>query len=216
MAIKAIIFDMDGCLVDSEPIIGGAAIKALSEWGVNATLPDFLPFVGTGEDSFIGGVAAKYGLKYEQKMKERTYFWYFQMIATSGKPFPGAVELLAKLREKGIPFAIASSADHEKVLANARAVGAPIEWYAAIVDGEMVTKKKPDPEIFFITARKLDVKPEECCVVEDAKHGVHAANAAGMRSVAVAHTLSAAELADADVVREKIGMVTFADLGLEG
>jgi beta-phosphoglucomutase len=72
--------------------------------------------------------------------------------------------------------------------------------------------KKPAPDIFLAAARKLERRPAECAVVEDALNGVQAAKAAGMRCVAVAHTFPAEQLAQADLVRARIADVTLADL----
>lgn len=212
--IKAVLFDMDGCLVDSEPIITRSAIEALAEWGVKAAHADFLPFVGRGEDIFIGGVAQKHGVPYDLKMKAKTYEIYFKLIESDGRPFPGVPELLAEIRKRGIKLAVASSADKTKVDANLKALGVPREWFEVVADGTMVAEKKPDPALFLETARLLRVTPAECCVVEDALHGVHAARAAGMRVVAAANTLPADQLHEADVVRPATGDITLADLGL--
>lgn len=212
--IKAIIFDMDGCLADTEPIICAAAIKGLSEWGVKAKPEDFIPFVGRGDDLYVGGVAEKYGVPYEVRMKARVYEIYLDLVARDGKPFPGVPDLLEKIRAKGIRMAVGSSADHTKVEANIKALGVPRSWFEVVVDGTMAARKKPAPDLFLKAAELLGLKPEECCVVEDAVHGVEAARAAGMRSVGVANTLPAADLAEADVVRGATGDVTLADLGI--
>ncbi len=213
--IKAVIFDMDGCLTDTEPIIMAASIQGLAEWGVTAVPEDFIPFVGRGDDLYVGGPAEKHGVPYDVKMKHRVYEIYLDIIAREGKPFPGVPELLAKVREKGIRMAVGSSADKVKVEANIKAIGVPRDWFEVVVDGTMVEKKKPAPDLFLKAAELLGLKPEECVVVEDAVHGVEAANAAGMRSVGVANTLPEAELHEADVIRPSTGDVTLADLGIE-
>ena len=86
----AVLFDMDGVLVDSEPIINAAAIRALAEFGVTARPEDFEPFVGAGEDRYVGGVAELHGRKYIPEMKRRTYEWYLKLLPEMGKAFPGA------------------------------------------------------------------------------------------------------------------------------
>ena len=84
----AVLFDMDGVLVDSEPIINAAAIRALAEFGIQAKPQDFEPFVGAGEDRYVGGVAELHGKTYLLEMKRRTYDWYLQLLPTLGKAFP--------------------------------------------------------------------------------------------------------------------------------
>ena len=121
-----VIFDMDGVLVDSEPVITEAAILGLREYGVQAVPEDFIPFVGTGEDRFIGGVAEKYGVRYKPEMKKRVYTIYLEIVQDKIKIFEGVHELLRKLRDMGIRFAVGSSADRIKVDANLKAAGIPM------------------------------------------------------------------------------------------
>ena len=71
MKYKAILFDMDGVLIESEWLMRDTSIQSLAEYGVQARHEDFLEFTGCGEDRFVGGVAEKYGLRYDPAMKER-------------------------------------------------------------------------------------------------------------------------------------------------
>ena len=82
---NAVIFDMDGVLVDSEPIICAAAIRALAEFGVAAKPDDFEPFVGAGENRFVGGVAELHGKTFVPEMKHRTYDWYLKLLPFMGR-----------------------------------------------------------------------------------------------------------------------------------
>ena len=180
-----IIFDNDGVLVDSEPVINAAAIQGLKEYGVTAQPEDFLPFVGAGEDRYIGGVAEKYGLTYQPEMKERVQEIYYDLIGDTLKPHKGAVELLETV--SGFPgkVALASSSDHEKIRASLRAAGIPADVFDLIVSGEEVPSKKPSPDIYIETARRIGADPADCVVIEDAVNGVQAAKSAGMTCVAV-------------------------------
>ena len=114
--IDSIIFDMDGVLTDSEPIINAAAIEGLREYGITATPGDFTPFVGTGEDRYIGGVAELHGRKYSLDMKKRVYEIYLRILPGLIKPFPGVLAMINLLKSTGIGMAVASSADRIKVL----------------------------------------------------------------------------------------------------
>ena len=120
--ITAVLFDMDGVLVDSEPIINAAAIRALAEFGIDARPEDFEAFVGAGEDRYVGGVAELHGKPFVPEMKRRTYDWYLKLLPSMGKAFPGARDLVEYLHRRGIPTAVASSADAIKVEANLRQV----------------------------------------------------------------------------------------------
>ncbi len=213
--ITAVLFDMDGVLVDSEPIINAAAIRALAEFGIQARAEDFQPFVGAGEDRYVGGVAELHGQTYVPQMKHRTYDWYLKLLPSMGKAFPGARDLVEYLHRLGIPCAVASSADRIKVEANLTTVlQVPLDRFAALVTGEDVFRRKPHPDIFLEAARRLDVPPEACCVIEDAVNGVEAAKAGGMRWVAVTPSFPAEALAaaGADLVRTGIGEITLEDL----
>ena len=150
---RAILFDMDGVLVDSEHIINAAAIRALAEFGVQAKPEDFAPFVGAGENRYVGGVAELYGKTFVPEMKHRTYEIYLELLPSTGKAFVGARELVELLRQGGTLCAVASSADRIKVEANlTTTVGVPLSLFGTIVTGEDVTRRKPFPDIFLEAA----------------------------------------------------------------
>ncbi len=188
--VRAVLFDMDGVLVNSEPVITEAAIRALREFGVSAAAADFHPFTGMGEDRFIGGVAELHGKPYDKAMKARAYAIYQDIVGCMIEVYPGTLPLLKLLKEKGIPTALASSADLIKVKANLHAAGIDMELFGAIVCGDDVEQKKPAPDIYLLAAARLGVEPSACVVVEDAVSGIHAASTAGMRTVAVMTSFS--------------------------
>ena len=195
--IKAVIFDMDGVLVNSEPVIAKAAILGLMEYGVNAKEEDFLPFVGSGEDMFIGGVARKYGKDYILEMKDRVYDIYDTIVKDEIRLINGVFSLLNKLKEKGYLLALASSADKRKVISNLAAAGISYEYFSVIMTGEDVVNKKPHPDIYIKTADKLGLRPDECVVIEDAENGVKAAKNAGIRCFGVTSSFSGEALKNA-------------------
>ncbi len=215
--IRAVIFDMDGVLTDSEPLINAAAVAMFRERGVPVAPEDFVPFIGTGENRYLGGVAEKYGVELDlEAAKRRTYEIYLDLVPRRLRAFPGAVELVHACRAAGRRVAVASSADRVKIEANLRHIGLPPAWWDAVVSAEDAARKKPAPDLFLAAARKLGLPPGACVVVEDAVNGVAAARAAGMRCVAVAHSFPPEHLAAAEVVRASIAEVTPADLWDEG
>jgi HAD superfamily hydrolase (TIGR01509 family) len=210
---RAVIFDMDGVLTDSEPLINAAAVAMFREKGLTVQPEDFLPFVGTGEDRYIGGVAEKYQFPLDLlAAKRRTYELYLALVPGRLEAFAGSGDLVQACRQAGLLVAVASSADRIKIDANLRKIGLPPEGWNAIVSGEEVLRKKPAPDIFLAAATKLGMTPADCVVVEDAVNGVQAAKAAGMRCVAVAQTFAAEQLGEADLVRQKICEVGLQDL----
>lgn len=211
--IRAVIFDMDGVLTDSEPLINAAAIAMFKEKGLVVQPEDFLPFVGTGEDRYIDGVAETHHIAHDlPAAKARTYEIYLDLVPKQLKAFPGAVELVRACRKAGLRVAVASSADRIKIEANLRQIGLPPQSWDAVVFGEEAQNKKPAPDLFLAAAAKLGLSPGQCVVVEDAINGIEAAKAAGIRCVAVAQTFPPDRLQQADLVRRNLLEVSVADL----
>jgi HAD superfamily hydrolase (TIGR01509 family) len=199
--IRAVLFDMDGVLVDSEEFIRQAAVMMFREKGWKVLPEDFLPFTGTGEDRFIGGVAEKYGIPLNiSEDKARTYLIYEKICAGNLQALPGVMETMEMCRSRKLKTAVTTSADEFKMLVNLKEIGLPVESFDHTVFADMVSKKKPDPEIYLTAAGMLDVQPSECLVIEDAPSGLQAAAAAGMRSLALSTTFPPAELGLADWV----------------
>lgn len=194
--IRGVIFDMDGVLCLSEPFIAEAGARMLAErYGLKVTAEDFRPFVGMGEDRFLGGVAEKFGVRLQMpRDKQRTYEIYLELIKGRLKALPGAKALVRRCREQGLKLAVATSADRVKLEGNLREIGLPADGFDAVVVGEEVERKKPAPDIFLVAAQKLGLSPAECLVVEDAPSGVAAARAGGFRCWAVTTTFSREQL----------------------
>lgn len=197
--LDAVIFDMDGVLCDSEPFICEAACRMFQElYGVKVSPEDFLPFVGAGEDRYLGGVAEKHGVKLDPvRAKADTYRIYLQIIRGRLQPLRGAREFVQRCKRQGKRVAVASSADRIKVDGNLAQIGLAPATFDALVCGEDVSRKKPAPDIFLLAARRLGVEPARCLVVEDAPNGVRAAKAAGARCLGVTSSFSAQALRDA-------------------
>ena len=213
MTVVAVIFDMDGVLTDSEPLINEAAIAMFAERGLAVASAEFRPFVGMGEDRYIGGVAEAHGIRLDvADAKRRTYELYFALARERLHAFPGAVELVRACRDRSLRVALASGGDRVRVTANLDAIGLPVASWDAVVAAEDAARKKPAPDLFLAAARALGVAPSACVVIEDALNGVRAAKAAGMRCVAVAQTFPADQLGAADLVRPRIADVTVEDL----
>ncbi|GJP46592.1 hypothetical protein CLOM_g5865 [Closterium sp. NIES-68] len=216
--VRAVLFDMDGVLCDSEDPSREAAVALFAEMGVAVTAQDFVPFMGTGEANFLGGVARVYGVKGfdTEKAKKRFFEIYIHRFArpNSGIGFPGALKLVDECRAAGLRTAVASSADRVKVDANLAAAGIPLDRFDAIVSADKFERLKPFPDIFFAAANELGVPTHQCVVIEDALAGVQAATAAGMRSIAVTTTLSAGSLAAGRpaLIRRDIADISVADI----
>jgi HAD superfamily hydrolase (TIGR01509 family) len=190
---------MDGVLVDSEPFIREAAMRLFAEKGIHVRPEDFAPFVGTGENRFLGGVAEKYGIRLNlEQDKARTYAIYLQLIRGRLRPLPGVFAFLDECRRRGLKRALASSADAVKVEGNLHELGLPPDTFDALVNGSEVQRKKPYPDLFLTAAARLGLPAAACLVVEDAVAGVAAARAAGARCLALTTSFPAERLTAAD------------------
>ena len=185
---------MDGVLIESEYLMRATAIQSLADYGIQAKHEDFLEFTGMGEDRFVGGVAEKYGLKYEFAMKERAYDYYGQRVREEAHIPAGIKEMLEALHKKGIILAVCSAADLRKVRYNIQAIGVEESLFTALVTGSDVARKKPFPDIYLEGARRVGIAPQDCLVVEDAVSGIQAAHAAGMDAVGIPTTFTKEQL----------------------
>ncbi|KAA8536730.1 hypothetical protein F0562_029208 [Nyssa sinensis] len=216
--VSAVLFDMDGVLCNSEESSRLAAVDVFAEMGVEVTVDDFVPFMGTGEANFLGGVASVKGVQgfNPEAAKKRFFELYLDKYAkpNSGIGFPGALELITQCKSKGLKVAVASSADRIKVDANLAAAGLPLSMFDAIVSADAFENLKPAPDIFLAASKILNVPPSECIVIEDALAGVQAAQAAQMRCIAVTTTLSEDTLkaAGPSLIRREIGSVSLHDI----
>ena len=196
--IRGVIFDMDGVLVDSERYICEAATRMFAEHGLEVGPEDFTPFVGAGENRYIGGVAEKHGFAVDiERDKARTYAIYAEIVHGRLEPLSGVHDFIRRCRDRRLRLAVATSADRVKMETNLAEIGLPVSTFDALVNGLDVERKKPHPEIFLTAARGLALATSECLVVEDAENGCQAAGAAGARCLGLTTSFSADELAAA-------------------
>jgi beta-phosphoglucomutase len=197
--IEAVLFDMDGVLVDSEQFICNAAILMFKEKGLTVKEKDFLPFIGMGENLYLGGVAEKYKFPFNPEVdKKRTYEIYSEIVKGKLKPLQGVHEFIGKCKSKNLKIAVATSADEVKMLTNLNEIGIPASMFEATVNGLEVKRKKPFPDIYLEAAKRVNAKPENCLVVEDALSGERSGKAAGCKVLAITGSFSAEEFLLAD------------------
>ena len=192
--IEGVILDMDGVLCDSEEFMCEAAMRMFAEtYGRTVKPEDFTPFIGAGENRYLGGVAEKYGIDWNQERdKARAYAIYLEIIRGRLDPLPGARKFVAACREKGVKLAVATSADRIKMDGNLEEIRLPAESFDVCVTGTDIEHKKPHPEIFLMAAERLGLLPTACLVVEDAPNGIRAAKAAGAVCLALTTSFPAA------------------------
>ncbi len=196
--MNTVLFDMDGVLINSEPVIIKAATRALAEVGIPATREFFEPFIGAGEDFFILGPCKEAGIpeKTDATMAAM-YQYYNDAVYQELMVYPHAAETIKDLHAAGITLALVSSSAKEKLMISLDAAKIPAECFSLILSGSDVTKKKPDPEPYRKAAEKLGKDPKDCLVIEDAINGIKAAKAAGMTCAAVTTSFPEAALKNA-------------------
>lgn len=203
--IEAVLFDMDGVLVDSEAYICQAGIAMFAEKGYSVLAEDFLPYTGMGENRYLGGVAEKHKVPFDlEKDKARTYEIYADLVRGKLSPLDGVYHFIERCRMQGLKMAVASSADPVKVNINLEEIGLKRELFQAIVTGLDIEHKKPAPDIFLKAAKLIGADPKHCLVVEDAISGVAAGKAAGTRVLALTTSFSPGELSGADWITETL------------
>jgi beta-phosphoglucomutase len=195
--LQAVIFDMDGVIVDSHPVHKNAWRRFLDSMGKEVTEDD-LAFILDGRKKedilhhFLGELSQEeiHRLGHEKEMLFR------EEARAELRPVQGIEQLLDGLSRARIKLGVASSGSGSRVHFVLKRLRL-LEYFAAIVAGDDVSAGKPDPAIFQLTSKKLDVVPEEILVFEDSVSGVRAAKAAGMRCVGLAESGRAASLLEA-------------------
>jgi HAD superfamily hydrolase (TIGR01509 family) len=185
-APRAVLWDLDGTLVDSEEFHWRSWRDIMRAEGVELTYPQFLASFGQRNDRILpawlgpGVDVARMTRIGEEKEAE-----YRRLSEAHGlKPLPGAAEWLSALKAAGWHQSIASSAPLVNVEMMLRVSGL-VGYFDAVASAEDVTAGKPDPQIFLRAAAKLQVPPARCIVVEDAAAGVEGAKRGGMRCIGV-------------------------------
>ncbi|HYK56016.1 MAG TPA: HAD family phosphatase [Flavisolibacter sp.] len=201
MEVKAVIFDLDGTLIDNNAYHLQSWIHYLKNKNREISEEEYKANVNGRTNKDVIEYIYQRKMEDAEAMvyaheKEAIYRELYQPHIT---PVAGLLPLLQKLKDLNIPMAIATSGIQVNI--DFMFDNIPIrQYFDVIVNSAHIKKGKPDPEIYFKTAELLNVAPENCLVFEDAVVGINSAKAAGMKVVGVLTTHSAAELAGADVL----------------
>ena len=170
--MKAVIFDMDGVLVDSQPYHFKADIDTMAEYGVIKGQKFY--------ESFAGTLTADRMRTLKEMSIKRENMILDIMGKEDIKPVSGIPEFLRSIEEKGLTTAVASSSDYKLInLILDRLKIA--QYFDSVTSGSDVKRGKPSPDVFLLAAERIGIEPAECLVVEDSENGVKAAKAAGMK-----------------------------------
>ncbi|KNY27172.1 HAD family hydrolase [Pseudobacteroides cellulosolvens] len=186
--LKAVIFDMDGVIVDSEPIHFEVDKKVLKKCNLNVNDEILNSYVGIPNPEMWKDLKEKYNLvpSVEELLKLQSEFKIEFLKETKIEAIDGVKGLLNELKQNNIILAVASSSPRffiETILETIKIR----ECFNVILSCEEVQRGKPYPDIFLITAEMLKVNPQECIVIEDSTNGVKAALSAGMRCIGYAN-----------------------------
>lgn len=186
--IQAVIFDLDGVLVDTAHYHFLAWQRLANELGIPFTEAENEKLKGVSRMRSLEIILElgnrKLSAPEMNRLADKKNGWFVEYIETmrADEIFPGVKEYIQALREKKIRVALASSSKNAPTVLQRLHI---TDLFDALVDGTMIVHTKPDPEIFLLAARKLNVLPSSCLVFEDAQAGVDAALSAGMRCVGV-------------------------------
>ena len=186
--IKACIFDLDGVIVDTARYHYLAWKRLAEEFDYDLTPEDNERLKGVSRmDSLevvleLSGARVSEHEKVQLANKKNAWFRDFIERMIPEEIFPGVRPLIQEMKAAGLKIALASSSKNAETVIELLGIRSAFD---VIVDGTMIAKSKPDPEIFLLTAQKLNIPPEACVVFEDAEAGVDAALAAGMKCVGV-------------------------------
>jgi beta-phosphoglucomutase len=206
---RAAIWDMDGVLVDSGRYHYEAWRVLALELGREFGEEQFWPTFGRRNQEIIREYFGDFPPDELERLAAHRDRIYLNLIPARLSPMPGALALLRGLAERGYRQAVASSSPFENVHTVLEALGIK-QYFSAVITAENVKAGKPNPEVFLVAARALQVAPTDCVVFEDAVAGVVAAKAAGARCIAVTTSRSAEALAraQADLVVSSLTQVT--------
>jgi HAD superfamily hydrolase (TIGR01549 family) len=198
---QAVIFDMDGLIVDTENIYYNAYNQTLNDLGVNIPREGYVRCVGHPVENNSADAVKLYDLPIRPEDFLESWMKRFESAIEDPKQIelmPGFLDLLAHLRKQNFKLGIASSTPRHRMQTTLRNGVLPHlnvtsldEIFGAIYSGSDVTNTKPDPEIYLKAAAKLEVEPKLCMVFEDSVAGIQSAKAAGMTAMAVPNFFTA-------------------------
>lgn len=208
----AVIWDMDGVIVDTAPYHFAAWQQVFEKRGVKFTEANFKRSFGRRNETIIPGVLNESISAAEIAMIAKEKEGIFRRLGRNKiKPLPGAVSLIKRLAERRVKMALVSSTPARNIKLALGGLGIA-DIFQTIISAEDVVEGKPNPEGFLLAAGKLEVRPENCVVIEDSTAGVSAAKRAGMSCVAVTNTRPRSKLGRADLIIDSLETIDVSDL----
>ena len=184
--MKAVIFDMDGVLFDTEALCMQAWMEVAAKWGLPDMEKVFPLCIGLNANDSRRVVFDAYGEDFDYPLFRRhTAAWFQEYLEKNGLPVkPGVHEILEWLKTYGYAVGLASSTREESVRSYLKRTGLE-DYFSVVVAGDMVEHSKPRPDIYLLACERLGVEPEQTYAIEDSPNGIRSAHAAGMCPIMV-------------------------------
>jgi len=194
--IDAVIFDMDGLLLDSERLYRDAMRAACADRGLSLADGLFERMVGSSWAMCRQMVAEEFGAAFPADDFQRESHLHYDRLGANGIPHrPGVAAILAHLRNAGIPRGVATSTGTTRARAKLEQAGI-LHLFDVLVGADDVARHKPDPEPYLLAASRLGARPAHCVALEDSHNGVRAAAAAGMATIMIPDMLPSTDETD--------------------
>lgn len=182
---KAVIFDFDGVLVNSEIIALAELQSCLADVGIHRSRPEMVAeFLGSSFEDLAVMIKRETGMQDTTAFRQGWYDRLFARYAEELTVIPGALDLLDRLDERGIAYCIASGGSYRRLNYALELTGLAARFSGRALSADEVARGKPEPDLFLLAARHIHTAPGNCLVVEDAAAGVRAARSAGIASLA--------------------------------
>ncbi|WP_325893458.1 HAD family hydrolase [Grimontia sp. NTOU-MAR1] len=183
--IKAVIFDLDGCLVDSEPLILEAIAIEMRALGIRDASAREIgdQFLGIAMPVIVEYVSERLGRRVPEDFAARVENHVLTTYQTELKLVPGTEKLIAGLKKRGTAIAIATGGSLKRMKSTLELAGIADDFKGNTSSAEEVKNGKPAPDLFKLALDRLGLKPSECLVVEDSPHGIVGARAAGIAAI---------------------------------
>lgn len=188
--VRAVIFDLDGVILDSEPWQKEAFDLTMKPFGISFSEREFSKLIGIRSIDNFKNIRKKYRLPFSAEKLTRIKSGHYQKILKKKiRPRRGLLPLLRRLKKKNYMLAVASGSARSDVQLCLKLLKIR-RFFSAVLTGDDVKRGKPDPALFLKAARALGISPAECAVIEDSQNGVEAAQRAGMFCIALPTTLT--------------------------
>ena len=184
--MKAVVFDMDGVLFDTERLCMEAWMAVAEKWGLPEMEEVFPQCIGLNANDSRQVVIGAYGEDFDYPLfRKETAAWFADYVDRNGLPVkPGVREILEWLKESRYIVGLASSTKEASVRSHLEMTGLS-DYFSVLTTGEMVEHSKPRPDIYLLACERLGVEPGQAYAIEDSPNGIRAAHAAGLCPVMV-------------------------------